>query len=169
MDHAFSIFGNGIVLKPMTAAESEAYRQLRNRPEVRERLFTHDEISKEAQEAWFARYLAKPGDYMFTVQSEDGTFLGGCALYDIKDGCGEFGRIIIDRKAAGRGGVGCTTLTLLCKLAKDAIGLRKIILDLYEDNIAARKTYERAGFVRTDLRPSEKEPGRMILYMEREL
>ncbi len=169
MDHTFSISGDGIVITPMTAPESELYRQLRNRPEVRERLFSHDEIGKEAQETWFSRYLSKPGDYMFTVRSEGGSFLGACALYDEKDGCAEFGRIIIDKKAAGRGGVGCIALSLVCRLAKEKMGLHKITLDLYEDNVAARKTYERAGFVRTGLKPSEKEPGRMILFMEREL
>ncbi|MCR4705959.1 MAG: GNAT family N-acetyltransferase [Lachnospiraceae bacterium] len=169
MDHTFSISGDGIMITPMTAPESELYRQLRNRPEVRARLFSHDEIGKEAQEAWFSRYLSKPGDYMFTVRSEGGTFLGACALYDEKDGRAEFGRIIIDKKAAGRGGVGCIALSLVCRLAKEKMGLHKITLDLYEDNVPARKTYERAGFVRTGLESSEKEPGRMILFMEKEL
>ncbi len=169
MDHTFSISGDGIVITPMTAPESELYRRLRNRPEVRECLFTHDEIGEKAQAEWFSRYLRKPGDYMFTVRSEDGTFLGGCALYDEQNGRAEFGRIIINRNAAGRGGIGCITLSLVCKLAKEQMGLHKIILDLYEDNIPARKTYERAGFVKTEAKPSEKEPDRMILYMEREL
>ncbi|MBE5847996.1 MAG: GNAT family N-acetyltransferase [Lachnospiraceae bacterium] len=169
MDHTFSISGDGIVITPMTAPESELYRQLRNRPEVRERLYSHNEIGKEAQEAWFSRYLSKPGDYMFTVRSDSGTFLGACALYDEKDGCAEFGRIIIDKKAAGRGGVGCIALSLVCKLAKKEMGLHKITLDLYEDNAASYKMCSGAGFITTDRKPSEKEPGRTIIYMEKEL
>lgn len=169
MDHSYQIEENGLVLKPMNAGESEAYRQLRNRPENRAMLFTHDEITKEAQEAWFARYLTKSDDYMFSVLSAEGTFLGAVALYDATDAEAEFGRIIIDKEAACRGGVGTEALLLLCRIAKEQMHLTRIYLDLYEENIAAFKTYERAGFAVTKREPSAKEPDKMIVYMEKML
>ena len=93
-------------------------------------------------------------------------FIGAVALYDI-DGetrQAEFGRLMIDREAAGRRGLGYDATVCACEFGFARLGLQRIYLDVYADNIAAVKTYEKAGFITYD---RKKMNGRQLLNMER--
>lgn len=71
---------------------------------------------------------------------------GAVSIYEIKDGCAEFGRLLIDRDAAGRGGLGVDATRAACKLAFEQLGVEQIALEVYCDNPAAQITYLKAGF-----------------------
>ncbi len=168
MEHTFTCRGHGLILCPFSAKDSECYRLLRNRENNRRWFFFSDPISREAQEDWYRSYLKKDDEYMFSIYTENGTFLGGAALYHIGEHAAEFGRLIVDRTAAGRGGVGTLALLLLCDLAREQLGLIRLYLEVYEDNIPAVKTYEKAGFILKGRRPA-KDGMRYINDMEKRL
>ena len=48
---------------------------------------------------------------------------------------------------AQKGGLGTTATMLLCKYGFEELGLNKIYLETNEDNSAARRVYEKCGFV----------------------
>ena len=105
---------------------------------------------------------------MFSIYSQKGQFLGGAALYDITETSAEFGRILIDRSAAGKSGTGCQVLLLLCRLARETLGLSSLHLEVIQDNLPALKTYEKAGFHTKKSYPSS-DGSRILNYMEKTL
>lgn len=48
---------------------------------------------------------------------------------------------------AQKGGIGTKATMLLCKYGFEDLGLNKIYLETNEDNVAARRVYEKCGFV----------------------
>lgn len=166
MEHTCTCRDDSICLCPLSAEDSERYRLLRNREENRRCFFFSGIITREAQQKWYAQYLKRENDYMFSVYTLSGIFLGGAALYDIKEDTAEFGRLLIDREAAGRGGVGAQTLSLLCTLARDELKLTSLHLELYADNLSALKTYEKLGFLFRKQYPAP-DGVRYMNYMEK--
>lgn len=75
--------------------------------------------------------------------------VGAVAIYqvDTKKKTAEFGRLMIDREAAGVGGLGVKVTQAVCKIAFEQLGVHTVLLEVYEDNEAAKVTYQRAGFV----------------------
>lgn len=166
MKHTLTCHDGGIILRPLSPEDSERYRILRNQEHNRHWFFFSDIISREAQEVWYQSYLGKKDEYMFSIYNTDDIFLGGAALYHLIDKTAEFGRLIVDRPAAGQGGVGARSLLLLCDLAKNQLGLTRLHLEVYEDNLPAVKTYEKAGFVLKKCSPAP-DGTRSIHYMEK--
>ena len=105
---------------------------------------------------------------MFSIYNQKGQFLGGAALYDIAETSAEFGRIIIDKTAACKKGIGCQVLLLLCRFARDQFHLQSLHLEVFEDNLPAVKTYEKAGFQKQESYPSS-DSNRNLVYMEKNL
>ncbi len=165
MEHTFTCTDGTILLRPLTPADSESYRLLRNREQNRRCFFYSAPISARAQQEWYQNYLKKENDYMFAVCDADGAFLGGAALYDVTGDTAEFGRLIIDKEAAGRGGCGVQALLLLCTFARETLHLTGLHLEVYKDNLPALKTYEKAGFLTRKQYPAP-DGMRDICYME---
>lgn len=150
-------------LYPLEKEDIEFVRILRNRN--RDRFLYSQEISADAQQKWYADYLEKPGDYMFTVWLH-GRRVGAVAIYqvDLQAKSAEFGRLMIDREAAGVRGLGVDTTLAACKIACGQLGLHTITLEVYEDNEAAKVTYQRAGFV--SVGSACDDTGKKIIKME---
>lgn len=166
MKHTFTCSDKDVTLRPLSCEDSEKYRQLRNQEQNRRCFFYSDRITKNAQQKWYDNYLKKENDYMFSVYNHNGQFLGGAALYDMQTDHAEFGRLLIDRTAAGQGGTGYQVLMLLCQLAKEQFHLSYLHLELFEDNLPAKKTYEKAGFV-CKKRYLSPDGARYLNYMEK--
>lgn len=58
---------------------------------------------------------------------------------------GDIGIMIGAREAWGRG-IATRAITLLCDIARDELGLRKVTAGCYGSNIGSEKAFERAGF-----------------------
>lgn len=166
MNHTYSTSYSDIYLTPMTKEESQLYRVLRNVPDIRKCFIYSEEISEEAQNIWYNRYLNTDNDFMFSIYTSDNTFIGGCALYDFNNFTAEFGRVLIDRKFAGNG-YACKALLALCGLASDSFKLKSLHLEGLSDNLPALKSYSKAGFIRKGSRLLPDE--RVLIYMEKEL
>ena len=134
----------GVVeIRPLMGGDIEPMRRLRNKN--RHMFVLSSKITLEEQQVWYARYLHAPGDYMFSVYFEN-HWIGAVAVYEVKDNCAEFGRLLIDRAAAGRGGLGVDATKAACQIAFEQLGVERITLTVYCDNPAAQITYLKAGF-----------------------
>lgn len=162
MQHSYTMRDGDLLLCPLEKTAIEQMRILRN---ANRSCFVYSgEIAPEGQAQWFERYLHQPGDYVFSV-FYGGRWVGSVSLYDVREGEAEFGRLMIDRQAAGRGGLGRTVTETACQLGFDQLGLHRIHLEVYEDNLPARRTYEQAGFVPCGTTADAS--GRGLVQMER--
>lgn len=166
MEHRFEIYKEGIILKPLGYKDIELLRVLRNKNENRNCFLYSDIISKEQQEAWYQNYLKKTGDYMFSIFKENklDEFLGAVAIYnfDEEDNSAEFGRIILDKSKINEKGIGSIVTKIFCDFVFKNFSLEEIKLEVFKDNIAALKTYEKVGF---EKKHEFKEKGRILVKM----
>lgn len=143
MKHTYSAHLGELHLNPIEEVNLEQMRLLRN--SNRQWFVFSDEISSEEQECWYREYLQKEGDYMFSIYFRN-MWVGTVAIYDICGSRAEFGRLMIDRKSAGRGGLGVDAVRGACQIAFEQLRLTQLYLKVYLDNIPAQITYLKAGF-----------------------
>lgn len=151
MKHNYHTEYGGLSISPLQHEEIELLRQLRNKH--RECFFYSGEISAPEQEKWYSSYLEKKNDYVFSVYSR-GKWIGSASLYNFsQDGTeAEFGRIVIE----GAKGEGSTAVSAVCSIGFEQLGLSVISLEVFSDNIRAVRAYQKAGFIITDERESNK-------------
>jgi RimJ/RimL family protein N-acetyltransferase len=163
MKHNYTGEYGGIRLCPLAVEDIEKMRLLRNK---NKKCFVYSkEISAEKQKKWYTEYLNKKNDYMFSVFA-DGAWTGAVSIYDVDatNGTAEFGRLMIDRTAADRGGLGYEATVCACRIAFRCLCMRKIRLEVYADNEPAKKTYLKAGF--TSVGERFDDFGEKMLLME---
>lgn len=152
---------DNLMLKPMTAEDSELYRVLRNK--YKQWFVYKEDISRDMQKAWYENHLKLKNEYMFSVYDKE-MFIGGAGLYsiDYEEGTAEFGRIVLDYDRSIHKGYGVMVLEAISSIAQQ-LGLKKLYLEVFENNTSAMKTYVRSGFV------EYKAPMDGLVFMEKEL
>lgn len=150
MNHSFFKEGERISLYPLKMEELEKMRALRNRN--RHSFVTSKEITRDGQREWYEGYLNRENDYLFSVYYQ-GNWVGAVSIYDVDpiEGSAEFGRLMIDREAAGTGGLGVEVTKAACQIAFQQLGVQAIELEVYADNIPAQITYLKSGFIPEEL------------------
>ena len=149
MNHNYICEGENIILKPMSLEESQLYRCLRNRDDVKKYFFYTENISEEAQNKWYLKYKENQQEVMFSIYEKDSNdFLGGIGIYDINnnDGTCEIGRIIIDKQKAKGKGYGAKALILLSEFAVNQLNMNSIYAYVYSFNDASSKSFINAGY-----------------------
>lgn len=100
-------------------------------------------------EAWYERHArGDPNCLIFTVWERDAWRpLGNAALQDLdlRSRSAELGLFIGDPACRGRG-YGTEATRLLLDFGFRVLGLRNVMLRVYEYNLAGRRCFERAGF-----------------------
>lgn len=143
MQHQFSYSLGHLQLRPMLMEHIEDMRILRNK--FRYCFVNSNEISAEEQKNWYTIYLHTENDYMFSIFFQE-KWIGAVSLYHVTPQSAEFGRLVLDSVKAGQHGLGVTAVCAACKIGFSQLSLSEIYLDVYEDNLTAVKTYEKAGF-----------------------
>jgi RimJ/RimL family protein N-acetyltransferase len=133
-------------LRMLTRSDLALTLAWRNHPSSRIWFHSTDEISFAGHRSWFERYLDRDDDHVFILERAQQA-VAQVALYDIRDDSAEFGRLLVDPGARGRGHA--LRATLLCLRAADALRIRRLHLEVKADNAAAIRVYEHAGFRRT--------------------
>ncbi len=131
-------------LRGLAAVDLETTRAWRNHPESRVWFHTTDEIAADQHAAWFRRYLSRDDDYVLILEV-GGTPVAQAAFSEVRDGSAEFGRMLVDPEARGRG-LSHRMIALCLRFATEALGLREIRLEVKPDNVRAIRAYEAAGF-----------------------
>lgn len=165
MRHDLSLTARMVTLRPLAQEDLEELRILRNRSS--ERFIHKAQIGPEEQRRWYHSYLDREGDYMFSVyHRSNGAWVGAVGIYDVDAGSGtaEFGRLIVDRVAAGTGGLGAEATRAACAIAFSQLHLERLRLEVYHDNVAALIAYLKAGFLPVEM--AEDGAGGRLLRME---
>lgn len=139
-----------ICLKIINEFEMEEYRRLRNDKDNQKFFFHSAYISYEQQRKWFLDYLKNTNELMFAIYDiNTNEFIGAISLYNIdaKIKSAEIGRLIIDRKKAGGKGYASKAINALINWAQEKLGISYYYAEIYYNNIASRRTFEKSQFV----------------------
>ncbi len=138
--------GSQVLLRPVGFEDAEGLLLLyRSLPEE-DRLVLRDDVSRTE---WSERFLTKValGDVLSIVAAEDGRLVAEASLYRQRHGwtahVGEL-RVSVDRAHRGRG-LGFVLARELVRLAM-GLGLEKLVAQMVETQVAARRVFERLGF-----------------------
>jgi len=160
--------GSQVLLRPLGFEDAEALLLLyRSLPEE-DRLVLRDDVSKTE---WSERFLTRValGDVLSLVAEEDGRMVAEASLYRQRHGwmahVGEV-RVSVDRAHRGRG-LGFVLARELVRLARD-LGLEKLVAQMVETQVAARRVFERLGFaseavLRGHVKDSHGQPRDLLL------
>ncbi len=142
------IYGQKIYLRPITMEDTERIVKWRNNERVRNNFIYREVFTEEIHRKWMETKVASGEVVQFIIcQLEDDKPVGSVYLRDIDKTTeqAEYGIFIGDDDALGLG-YGNEAATLMCSYAADVVQLKKLILRVFVDNIAAKKSYEYAGF-----------------------
>lgn len=165
MYHSYSIRNKNVLLRPLEKNDIEKLREWRNDKNNSKFLRQIPYITEDAQKRWFEKYLENEDEICFAVEECEqlNRIVGSLSLYNFSGDTAEFGKILIGDEEAHGKKIGYNATIAALKIASDTLKLKKIVLEVYDDNIAAKKIYEKAGFVyKSVLR--EDEIGKAILY-----
>ncbi len=141
-----------LILRPITEEDTADIVRWRNSDHVR-RNFLYQELFTEKTHLNWLHTMVETGkvhQFIMVLRPEDGTeerAVGSVYLRDIdpEEGTAEYGIFIGEEDALGQG-YGTQACRMMVDYAKDELKLKKLFLRLFEDNGAARKSYENAGF-----------------------
>lgn len=153
-----------VCIRELEESDIEFLRLLRNKEENRKNFIYQKEISYEEQLRWYDTYRDNPSDYMYSVISKkDGNLVGFAAIYNVDDNIGEFGRLLVDKIRYTSSGLGRYILKSLILISKERLGLKKLKLEVFADNIPAMKIYQSCGFKEYNVSTFNS---RILIHME---
>jgi len=105
-------------------------------------------VGHASHEAWFASLNRDPSRVFFAIRAGGGKLIGSLQLVDIHPVHKSAELIIRIGMEADRGkGLGTDALKTVLAFAWNDLNLQRIWLRVFADNQAARRAYEKAGFV----------------------
>ncbi|MEU6847078.1 GNAT family protein [Streptomyces sp. NPDC046716] len=141
--------GDRTVLRPFTAADADAMGAILRDPEVLR--FTGDgpePLSPERLRSWYGSRGAQDDRLDLAVTDRaSGELVGEVVLneWEPEHRRATF-RTLIGARGRGRG-LGTEAVRLIVGYGFETVGLHRIGLEAYADNVRARHVYEKAGFV----------------------
>ena len=158
-----------VAIRPMAAADADRIVAWRARPDVQSQLFSSQSPSRREHDAWFAELQARTDRLELVILWKD-LPVGTVSLAGIDLGArsAELG-IMLGEPTARSQGVAARACRLLIDLAFEAFGMERVALEMFADNAAARRLYDRLGFVASSRQPKPREKeGRLrpVLAME---
>lgn len=148
MDRISDLAGELIYLRPMEEADAESIVIWRNKDWVRHNFLYQEPFTLEGQLNWLHTQVEPGHVAQFVIcEKESGRAVGSVYFRDIDRGksCAEYGIFIGEEDAVGKG-YGTEAAGLALAFAFEELGLESIFLRVFEDNVRARKSYEKAGF-----------------------
>ncbi|MCZ6860917.1 MAG: GNAT family protein [Alphaproteobacteria bacterium] len=134
-----------LTMRPACGADILPYAGFLADPEVT--VWLDDTAQVPISSARVEAILLREAWCLWALEHE-GRFIGVTSLYepDLARGCARFSVVIGEREAWGKG-LGSIATRNVAAHAFENLGLRKIISDYLEPNIASKKIHQRAGFV----------------------
>lgn len=143
------------------------------RPSIRGELGVFDEMDRQSHASNFVtqigikthqEYFDDPNITYLSIENNRGEFLGYFVLVFEPDlDSVEFRRILIDQNKRGVGQVAIAEMENFCR---KEFGVKRIWLDVYEDNAIGRHVYEKMSYQQFK---AEFEEGRNLLFYEKTL
>lgn len=142
--------GAAIYLRPMTYEDTEMIVSWRNSDAVRRNFIYQELFTREGHEHWI-HTMVETGRVvqMIICQAQGDRPVGSVYLRDIdrQHKKAEYGIFIGDDAARGKG-YGTAAALLMIRYAFEEMGLHRLFLRAFADNVQAIRSYEKAGFER---------------------
>lgn len=142
------IKGEKINLRPMTYDDTDNIVKWRANKRVKNNFLFRGEITKEVHENWIKTKVETGEVVQFIIEeAESDRPIGSTYLRDINREIGkaEFGIFIGEDDAVGRG-YGTEAAKLIVNYAFSNLKLHKVSLRVLDENLVAKKSYEKVGF-----------------------
>lgn len=139
----------GLVLRPLTVADAQALFAAHADPEVHQYWSSGPHKSAEETARYITETLEMKGARVWAITERGGEALGRVALFELRDGVGEFG-LLLRREAQGRG-LASKALALIEAYAFTDLAMHRLCADADPDNTASISLFLRAGFQREGL------------------
>lgn len=145
------LVGNSIYLRPMTIEDTNDIVRWRNKDYVRKNFLYQELFTPETHLNWIKTKVDTGEVVQFViVEKENDRAVGSVYLRDIDQAekTAEYGVFIGEEEALHKG-YGSECARLVTDYANKEMGLKKLFLRFVDGNIAAKKSYEAAGFKET--------------------
>lgn len=86
--------GKNTILRPVRVDDAFSIIEMRNNPTINKFLSSNKTLTIEDQRDWLEANLGASDQYYFLVLNNSGIVVGTISIYNIKNGCAEFGRYI---------------------------------------------------------------------------
>lgn len=140
--------GKNIYLRSITYDDTDNIIRWRNHESVKRNFIYQEVFTKESHEQWLQTKV-ETGQVvqMIIYIGNDNLPVGSVYLRDIDtvNRKAEYGIFIGEEQAQGKG-IGTEAAHLMLDIAFEKLKLHKVYLRVFEENIAAWKSYEKAGF-----------------------
>lgn len=146
------ILGKRIRLRAVEREDLPLFVEWLNDPEVIEGLIFIQPLSLKEELLWFEKLADRPlGERPLAIEVQEGEqwrLIGNSGFHNISliNRSSEVG-IFIGDKTLWNSGYGTETMQLLLKHGFETLNLNRISLVVYDDNLRAIRTYEKAGFI----------------------
>ena len=143
----FCLIEGPVRIRPLVRDDAKAVVAWRNRPEVAAELFSATAPTIEGHLAWFDTLCRRTDRLEFIIELDEqpvGTI--GLSALDFGRGEAEYGILLGEPAARGKG-VALLASQALLRYAFSDLAMGLIRLELFADNVAARRLYDRLGFV----------------------
>jgi UDP-4-amino-4,6-dideoxy-N-acetyl-beta-L-altrosamine N-acetyltransferase len=143
--------GDRVRLRPLALDDADDVVRWRRDPVVAREMFSPPPVSREQHLRWFAAMQARGDRQEFVIllaaQGDRGVGTIGLSNIDRARHRAEYGILIGEATARGQG-VAQEASRLLLDYAFGPLALERVYLQMFADNTAAARLYERLGFVR---------------------
>lgn len=146
------IYGERIRFRAVEREDLPRFVAWLNDPEVLHGLLMYLPLSLNEEENWYESMMKRPTDEHPMVieiqQADEWLPVGNCGFVKIewRSRWGEVG-IFIGEKRLWNQGYGTDAMRLLLQHGFHTLNLNRIALDVYDTNLRAVRSYEKAGFV----------------------
>jgi RimJ/RimL family protein N-acetyltransferase len=146
------IYGERVRLRAAERNDVNRFCVWVNDPEVTRYLSLYLPMSTVDEENWFDSMTKRDqSEKTLVVEVRDGDvwkMIGNCGVFGIDpvNRLGELG-IMLGEKDEWNKGYGTETMTLLLRHCFGTLNLNRAFLQVYAENIRAKRSYEKAGFV----------------------
>lgn len=147
------ITGARVHLRPITEADTDRIVAWRNNPMVQKNFIFREAFTAEMHRSWLKNKVATGQVVQYIIEdAATGQPVGSVYFRDInpQHHSAEYG-IFIGEESARSKGFGTETAALFTAFGFAQLGLHRISLRLLADNLPARHSYEKAGFVQEGL------------------
>lgn len=153
MRHEFKARYKNVYLRPLSEQDIELLRNWRNNPDNTTFLRKIPYITTTMQKEWYTRYLNNENEICLAIEEDEELhrLVGSLTLHDFTDESCELGHILIGDKEAHGKKVGVNASVAASQIAFNEMGLNRIYLHVFSENIVACKVYQQAGFRVSDI------------------
>jgi RimJ/RimL family protein N-acetyltransferase len=146
------IYGERVRLRATERDDVKRFCAWVNDPDVTRYLSLYLPMSSVDEENWFDSMTRRDqNEKTLVIEVRDGDgwkVIGNCGVFGIEivNRIGELG-IMIGEKDEWNKGYGTETMVLLLRHGFDTLNLNRVFLRVYAENLRAKRSYEKAGFV----------------------